>query len=132
MPTYKCIKNNETDMEISGKIIHVLPLATGEGRNGTWRSQDYVLETYDQYPRKVCFNLFNDRIEQFPMAIGDDVTVSFDIESREWNGRWFTSIRAWKVDKKEAGASAAAAPAGAPVPPFAPEAGGNDASDLPF
>lgn len=109
----------------------MLPLATGQGKNGTWRSQDYVLETYDQYPRKVCFNLFNDRIDQYPMAIGDDVEVSFDIESREWNGRWFTTIRAWRVVKKDQNAPAPGAPMD-PIPPFAPEAGGNDGSDLPF
>ncbi len=119
-------------MEISGKIIAVLPLATGEGRNGTWRSQDYVLETYDQYPRKVCFNLFNDRIDQFPMAIGDDVTVSFDIESREWNGRWFTTIRAWRVEKKEQKAPEATAAPADVIPPFGAAMGGNDGSDLPF
>jgi hypothetical protein len=118
-------------MEISGKIIAVLPLATGEGKNGTWRSQDYVLETGDQYPRKVCFNLFNDKINQYPMAIGDDVNVSFDIESREYNGRWYTSIRAWKVDKKDQSAPMQAPPM-EQFPPFAPETGGNEGSDLPF
>ena len=86
-------------MEISGKIIAVLPLQTGEGKNGPWRSQDYVLETQEQYPKKVCFNLFGSKIDQFPVAIDDQVTVNFDIESREWNGRWFTSVRAWKVEK---------------------------------
>ena len=86
-------------MEISGKIIAVLPTTSGEGKNGTWRSQDYVLETADQYPKKVCFNLFGDKIDQFPIAIDDQVNVSFDIESKEYNGRWFTNIRAWKVDK---------------------------------
>ena len=122
-------------MEISGKIIAVLPLATGEGKNGTWRSQDYVLETPDQYPRKVCFNLFNDRIEQYPMAIDDVVTVSFDIESREYNGRWFTSIRAWKVEKKVAEAAGAVPPPPLSAAPFEPnnnDGGSNDGSDLPF
>ncbi|MDR1585500.1 MAG: DUF3127 domain-containing protein [Prevotellaceae bacterium] len=121
-------------MEISGRIITVLPLATGEGRNGTWRSQDYVLETADQYPRKVCFNLFNDRISQYPMAVGDDVTVSFDIESREYNGRWYTSIRAWKVEKKTESAELAP-PFDAPppsIPPFEPENPASGGSDLPF
>ena len=122
-------------MEISGKIIAVLPLATGEGKNGTWRSQDYVLETPDQYPRKVCFNLFNDRIEQYPMAIDDVVTVSFDIESREYNGRWFTSIRAWKVEKKVAEVAGAVPPPPLSAAPFEPnnnDGGSNDGSDLPF
>jgi hypothetical protein len=82
-------------MEISGKIIAVLPMASGQGKNGMWRSQDYVLETTDQYPKKVCFNLFNDKIDQFPMAIDDVVNVSFDVERREYKGRWDTNIRAW-------------------------------------
>jgi len=117
-------------MEISGKIIAVLPLATGEGKNGTWRSQDYVLETADQYPKKVCFNFFGDKIEQFPLAIDDVVNVSFDIESREYNGRWFTSIRAWKADKNVAGATSTAS---ASVSQFdaAPPAA-SEGSDLPF
>ena len=86
-------------MEISGKIIAVLPIATGQGKNGTWRSQDYVLETADQYPKKVCFNLFGDKIDQYQIGIDETVNISFDVESREYNGRWYTTVRAWKVDK---------------------------------
>ncbi|MFW9598613.1 MAG: DUF3127 domain-containing protein [Paludibacter sp.] len=118
-------------MEISGKIIAVLPQATGQGKNGMWRSQDYVLETGDQYPKKVCFNLFNDKIDQFPLAIDELVTVSFDIESREYNGRWYTTVRAWKIDKN--GAQAASGPqsvVSAPAFNGAPSAG--EGSDLPF
>lgn len=86
-------------MEIQGKIISKLPPVSGQGKNGEWRLQEYVLETTEQYPKKVCFGLFGDRIDKNPVEIDDFVTVSFDIESREWNGRWFTSIRAWKVEK---------------------------------
>ena len=86
--------------EINGKVIAVLPIATGEGKNGTWKSQDYVLETGGQYPKKVCFNLFGDSIEKFNVGIDDEIKVSYDIESREYNGRWFTTIRAWKVEKE--------------------------------
>ena len=116
-------------MDISGKIIAVLPLATGQGKNGTWRSQDYVLETGDQYPKKVCFNLFNDKIDQFPLAIDDQVNVSFDVESREYNGRWYTTVRAWKIEK---GAVAAAPMASAPVSSFDVAPGAGEGSDLPF
>jgi hypothetical protein len=116
-------------MEISGKIIAVLPLATGQGKNGTWRSQDYVLETGDQYPKKVCFNLFNDKIDQFPLAIDDQVNVSFDVESREYNGRWYTTIRAWKVEKVALSATPAFA---APVQTFDAAPGAGEGSDLPF
>lgn len=116
-------------MEISGKIIAVLPLASGQGKNGLWRSQDYVLETADQYPKKVCFNLFNDKIDQFPMAIDDQVNVSFDIESREYNGRWYTTIRAWKVEKNVINAEPATS---APVASFDVDPGAGEGSDLPF
>ena len=120
-------------MEISGKIIAVLPIATGQGKNGTWRSQDYVLETADQYPKKVCFNLFGDKIDQFPIAIDEVVNVSFDIESKEYNGRWFTNIRAWKVDKN--GASNSPVPvSGSPVASFdaSAPAGVDEGTGLPF
>lgn len=86
-------------MELQGKIIAKLPLVSGQGKNGEWKLQEYVLETTDQYPKKVCFGLFGDRIDKNPVEIDDFVTVSFDIESREWNGKWFTSVRAWKIEK---------------------------------
>ena len=114
-------------MEISGKVIAILPLATGQGSNGTWRSQDYVIETAGQYPKKVCFNLFGDKIDQFPIAIDDALKVSFDVESKEYNGRWFTSIRAWKIEKEALGVPKTATP---PDFPAAPVAG--EGSDLPF
>jgi Domain of unknown function (DUF3127) len=121
-------------MEISGKIIAVLPLATGEGKNGQWRSQDYVLETTDQYPKKVCFNFFGDKIDQFPLAIDDVVKVSFDIESREYNGRWYTSVRAWKVEKNLAADSAVGSTAATPVASFDStfSAENDEAGGLPF
>ena len=85
-------------MEISGKIIAILPLQSGTGRNGSeWKKQDYVIETHDQYPKKMCFNLWGDRIDQFTIQMGEEVTVSFDIDCREWNGKWFNDIRAWML-----------------------------------
>ena len=82
-------------MDVVGKIIQVLPAQEGVGRNGNpWKVQPYVLETLDQYPRKVHFEVFGeDRIKQNPCELDQLVTVSFDIESREFNGRWYTSIR---------------------------------------
>jgi hypothetical protein len=92
-------------MESSGRIIAVLPLATGQGKNGVWRSQDYVLETPDQYPKKICFNLYGDNIDKYPVAIDDVVTISFNIESKEYNGRWYTQIKAWDVKKESVGST---------------------------
>ena len=126
-------------MEISGKIIAVLPLQSGQGKNGLWRSQDYVLETSDQYPKKVCFNLFNEKIDKFPIALNEMVTVSFDIESREYSGRWYTTIRAWNV-KKNTEDNPAEGVQSSEIPPFSatkhPSFGLPDDSenitDLPF
>ena len=138
-------------MEVVGKTIQVLPAQEGVGRNGNpWKVQPYVLETLDQYPRKVHFEVFGeDRIKQNPCDIDQLVTVSFDIESREFNGRWYTSIRAWKIqqgDMTQAAAPVAAAPAAAaPAAPAAPaaqaaapanvdpfDATADGTSDLPF
>ena len=116
-------------MEIVGKIIQVLPLQSGtSSRTGnSWQVQSYVLETQEQYPRKVCFEIFGeDKIKNNPCNIDDLVTVSFDIESREFNGRWYTSIRAWRVQQGDqtatqpaAAAPQQVAPAAAPAAPQA-------------
>ena len=126
-------------MEISGKIIAVLPLQSGQGKNGLWRSQDYVLESADQYPKKVCFNLFNDKIDKFTIALDDTVTISFDIESREYNGRWYTSIRAWNVKKEDAANAnnTVSQPGISSFPPassapFGPSDDQDNLTDLPF
>ena len=104
-------------MEVVGKIIQVLPVQEGVGRNGNpWKVQPYVLETLDQYPRKVHFEVFGeDRIKQNPCDVDQLVTVSFDIESREFNGRWYTSIRAWKIQQGDMTQVAAGQPAAAPA-----------------
>jgi hypothetical protein len=132
-------------MEVTGKIIAVLPVQGGISKAGNeWKKQEYVLETHDQYPKKVCFQVFGaDRIEQAAIQPGEDVTVSFDIDSREFNGRWFTNINAWKIEHVASGvpgafggeaatpgnyAPAAAAVASAPDSPPPP----SSTDDLPF
>ena len=108
-------------MDIVGKIIQVLPAQEGVGRNGNpWKVQPYVLETLDQYPRKVHFEVFGeDRIKQNPCELDQLVTVSFDIESREFNGRWYTSIRAWRIQQGDVTQPAAGAQPAAPAAPAA-------------
>lgn len=134
-------------MDIVGKIIQVLPLQEGIGKTGNpWKVQGYVLETQEQYPRKVQFEVFGeDRIKNNMCNVDDVVTVSFDIESREFNGRWYTSIRAWRVQQGVVTAEAAlaaqpAAPATQPAQPapaanvetFDAAAADDDSSQLPF
>lgn len=90
-------------MEISGNIIQVLPLQTGEGKNGPWKKQDFVIETESQYPKKVCISMWGDRIDENMIKVGNGVTASIDVESREYNGRWYTDVKAWKLEATTAG-----------------------------
>ena len=85
-------------MEIQGKIIAVLPTRSGTSARGTqWSSQTAVIETQEQYPKKLAFDVINDKIDQFNIQVGEFLTVQFDINAREYNGRWFNSINAWNV-----------------------------------
>jgi hypothetical protein len=86
-------------MEIKGKIIEVLPEKSGQSENGEWRKQEYVLETDAQYPKKVCFMAWGDKVNQFNIKKDENVEVSIDVESREYNGRWYTDVKAWKVSR---------------------------------
>lgn len=127
-------------MEITGKIIHKLEAVSGTSQKGNaWKKQEYVLETQDAFPKKVFFDFFGERADQFPLNIGDEITLSFDIESREFNGRWYTSVRGWKAEK--ATAMSQAAPMGAqdmpsmggvPTPPADFSSNGDENDDLPF
>lgn len=124
-------------MEITGRIILALPEISGTSKAGNpWKKREYVLETQETYPKKVHFDFFGERADQYPLNVGDNVRLSFDIESREYNGRWFTSIRGWKAESADAAAAPAAAQAapyqapGAAVPPPPMAPAGED--DLPF
>ena len=86
------------ELTISGRIVSVLPLQQGESKAGKpWQKQEYILDTGGQFPRKVCFSLFGDYLTKFPLQVGQDVAASIDIESREWNSKWYTEVRAWNV-----------------------------------
>ena len=131
-------------MEISGKIIQVLPEQGGVSKTSgkEWKLQAYVLETQEQYPKKVHFEVFGeDRIKANPCQLDDVVTVSFDIESREFNGRWYTSIRAWKIQQGVVTSEVDSVPVAAPTMAAAPQAnvatfdaaaGVDETTDLPF
>ena len=127
--------NLKKTMEITGKIIAVLPERGGVSKTGNeWKMQEYVLETHEQFPKKLCFSVFGaDKIAQFNIQAGDELTVSFDINAREYNGRWYNDIRAWRVERGTAPAPAETPVINAPkveVPDFGKAA--NDPDDLPF
>lgn len=85
-------------MEIKGKIISILPLVTGQGKNGQWQKLEFILETPGQYPKKVCMNIWGqEAIDKYDLQVGLEITAHVNIESREYQGRWFTEIKAWKI-----------------------------------
>lgn len=97
-------------MEIQGKVIAVLPERSGVSARGEWKSQTYIIETQEQYPKKMAFDVFGaDRLAQFNIHSGEEILVSFDIDAHEYQGRWFNSIRAWNVTKVSQQAMASSA-----------------------
>ena len=127
-------------MELTGKIIAVMEARGGvSARTGnSWKTQEYVLEVPGQYPKRCVFNVFGeDRINQFNIQNGDELTIQFDIDAREYNGRWYNDVRAYNVIRGQqpvAGAPVAAAHSAAtsPFPPAQEPASEGSSDDLPF
>ena len=91
-------------LEIQGKVTHVLPEITGEGKNGTWIKREFVIEYGEEYPKKVCFSTWGDKSKVVGnLTIGETVKVSFRPESREYQERWFSDLRAWKIEQSGGG-----------------------------
>lgn len=133
-------------MEIQGKVIAVLPERSGVSARGEWKSQTYVIETQEQYPKKMAFDVFGaDRIASFGIHSGEVINVSFDIDAHEYQGRYFNQIRAWNVTKVSqqaaaqalAGVAQPSAPYTPPAQPQQPQSGApssdaQSSDDLPF
>lgn len=126
-------------MELTGKIIAVMEARGGvSARTGnSWKTQEYVIEVPGQYPKRCVFNVFGeDRINQFNIQNGDELTIQFDIDAREYNGRWYNDIRAYNVirGQQPAAAPQVAAPSEAtsPFPPAQEPVSEGSSDDLPF
>lgn len=128
-------------MELQGKVIAALEKRSGVSARGEWEAQDFVIETLDAYPRKMVFRVFgSDRLARFNIQLGQVVNVSFDIDAREYQGRWYTDIRAFDVRQVDlnavqpaaAAAPTQAAPEQAPFPPQNAAPAEEQADDLPF
>lgn len=89
---------NTNHMQLTAKLIQILPLQTGNGKNGEWKKQDIIVETEGQYPKKVCISVWGDKINASQLVVGKKLKIDFDIESREYNSRWYTDVKAWKVE----------------------------------
>ncbi len=89
-------------MELNGKIFKVLPLQTGESQRGKWQKQDIVIEVDNgKFPKKVAVTMWGDLISNNSFAEGANISVEFDVESREYNGKWYTDVKAWRINKLE-------------------------------
>ena len=91
------------NLTISGEVTNVLEEETGTGRNGPWRKQAFILKTEGEYPKEICVIQWGDSIERFAVQAGEIITAHIDIQSREFKGRWFTDVKAWKIERKDAG-----------------------------
>ena len=120
------------ELKITGTVKQVLEEQSGEGRNGPWRKQEFILETDGNYPKEICVVQWGDNIDAFAVKADERLTASIDIQSREFNGRWYTDVKAWKVERDDAGAQASGPPArdGEPFPE--PPDTDDEDDDLPF
>jgi len=85
------------DLNITGSIAQILPEQSGQGKSGEWRKQEFILETDGDYPKQICIVQWGENIEKFGLQAGERVTAHIDLQSREYNGRWYTDVKAWKV-----------------------------------
>ena len=91
------------DLRITGKVTQILEEQSGEGRNGPWRKQEFILQTEGDYPKDVCIIQWGDNIDQFAIQEGERLTAHIDVQSREFKGRWYTDVKAWRIEREAGG-----------------------------
>ena len=85
-------------MQLTATLTQLLPLQSGESKNGTWKKQDIIVSTDGQYPKKICVSIWGDKINESQLQIGNVLTIFYELESREYNNKWYTDIKAWKIE----------------------------------
>ena len=90
-------------MQLTAKLLTLLPIQTGKGKNGEWKKQDLIVETGDTYPKKICVSVWGDKINHSVLVVGNELKIDIDVESREYNGRWYTDVKASKIELVTAG-----------------------------
>jgi len=121
-------------IQVKGTVIQILKSETGVSKAGKeWKKQEFVIETNEQYPKKVCFTLFGDKISILDgITEGKEVEVFFNVESRDFNGKWFHNINAWKIELADAVASPKSYPPEFSASDIPPETAEDNGNDLPF
>jgi hypothetical protein len=85
---------------IEGRLIQILTAQEGQSTRGAWKKQDFVIETSEQYPKKVCISCWNEKTDELSkFQLNDNLKVSVNIESREYNSKWYTDVKAWRIDQ---------------------------------
>ncbi|MGK7313007.1 MAG: DUF3127 domain-containing protein [Candidatus Longimicrobiales bacterium M2_2A_002] len=122
------------DITITGTVKQVLEEQSGEGRNGPWRKQEFILETEGEYPKPVCIVQWGEKIDEFGVQEGERLTAHVDIQSREYNGRWYTDVKAWRVERPDAGGQGGQTPPSPTDEPWPEEPSGplDEDDGLPF
>ena len=85
-------------MQLTAKLTQILPIQTGTGKNGEWKRQDIIVETDGQYPKKICVSAWGDKINENQLQIGNQLRIVYDLESKEFNNRWYTDVKAFKIE----------------------------------
>ena len=121
-------------LSVKGKIQQILKPESGVSRAGKeWQKQEFVIETDEQFPKKVCFTVFGDKTTLLNgFETGNDVEVSFNLESREFNGKWYHNINAWKIENSQTAQPVQETPPAFRMEDIPPEPADDEANDLPF
>ena len=114
-------------LELTGKLLQKLPVQSGQSAKGAWSRQEFVLETQEGYPRKVCLSVWGaDKVTELAsIPEGAVIKVDFNLESRQFNERWYTDVRAWRIERTGSPDAIGTTPAFEPVPY-------SEVDDLPF
>ncbi len=119
-------------MEIEGKVLQIMPVQNISGQKGPMKKLEFVIEVESKFPKKVCFSLWNDKAEQFTAKEGEKIKVSFDLESRSYNNRWYTEAKAWKVESVQDAVANEQPPVPSDDFTFTASDGDKELDDLPF
>jgi hypothetical protein len=85
-------------MFIQGKVLKVFDIQTGESARGTWKKREFLVETFSKLPKKVNLCMRGEAVDSYTIHEGELLRINIDLESREHNGRWYTEVRAWKIE----------------------------------
>jgi len=85
-------------MQLTAKLLNILPLQTGTSKNGPWKKQELIVEMDGKIPTKLCISVWGEKIDTNRLKIGNQLKIDFEVESREYNNKWYSEVKAWKIE----------------------------------